>query len=117
MSIEKFNLFELKKWPIDKPFPVEVNKYAREALTKLNISTDLICFYETPGNKFFGTAYAFDEKNILRATFEFIRGVAFKWDLINYFGNSQAHVQIFNPNVFKPKKLFKQMTQSEENDV
>ena len=128
--MKKYNLEDLKHWPENEPFPEDVNGDAYEQASgfnkKYNANIDVagLKFYELPGNRFFGTFYAIADDGTLYGTFEFIKCVCYKWKLIRYFGKSQAWVERFNRNVYKPKRsrtphgenINTNTTQSEETD-
>ena len=106
----------LKDMPSDEPFPKDVNGDSYEQASRLpgNIDISGMKFYELPGNKFYGTFYAIGEDGKLYGTFEFIKGVCYKWNLIRYFGNSQAHIQRINKNIYKRKR---KTNPDGENDI
>ena len=124
--MKKYNLEDLKHWPENEPFPEDVNSDAFIQAAKLpgNIDVAGMKFYELPGNRFFGSFYAIGSDGTLLGVFEFIKGVCYKWKLIRYFGKSQAWVERFNKNVYKPRKPRTPhgenqnitITQSEETD-
>lgn len=120
--MKKYNIADLKNIDRGEPLPQDANQHAYEDLDKINktfnagIDVAAMRLFEKPrseSEKDYGTFYAIGNDGRLYATFEFIKGICFKWRLVRYFGNSQVHVERYNRNIYKNKKI----TQGEEKNA
>lgn len=114
--MKKYHIDDLKNIDKFEEYPKDVNSDPFEQAEKLPGNIDIVGlkFYEKPGNKFYGPFYAIGTDGKLYGIFHFIYGVCYMWELVKYFGNSQAHVQRFNKNVYKGRN---KSTQNGENDI